>query len=265
MKHSNRLLPTLFILLWTGVTHARPARERTVPRDTLRYPYTEGALYRVKLVPGSPFVVELPPGESARNIWRDTQYWMAETTDGSSRVVVRAIASSDVVGRRGLIHIETVPSQLRISLRVQAVEDSEDVPAALQVYLERGNAQDVIRRQVRQSVDAELLLVRKHAAEEERARFEEWKRKTLSSLRDDYDWGGDFRIAKVVDNRLQTYITVPDGSDKAVIQYVDRAGKTEIVNYEFLNGVYVLENKVLRRGEKFRLILGKEKAWIALK
>jgi len=44
-----------------------------------------------------------------------------------------------------------------------------------------------------------------------------------------------------------------------------RSGKAEIVNYEFSNGVYVLENKVLRKGEKFRLILGKEKAWVGLK
>ena len=219
----------------------------------------------MKLVPGSPFVVELPAGEAAKNIWRDTQYWMAETTEGSSRVVIRPIASSDIVGRMGFIHIETVPSQLRISLRVQAVDEFAEVPAALRIYVDGATATDAIKRQVRQGVDQELVLVRKHAAEEERAKFEAWKRRTLSNLRDDYDWGGDFRIVRVVDNRLQTYITVPDGSDKAVIQYVDRAGKAEIVNYEFSNGVYVLENKVLRKGEKFRLILGKEKAWVGLK
>jgi hypothetical protein len=248
-----------------GVAFARPGKSSAAAKDILRFPYTEGAVYRVKLVPGSPFVVELPSGESARNIWRDTQYWMAETTEGSSRVVIRAIASSDILGRRGFIHIETVPSQLRISLRVQAVEEFRDVPAALRIYLDRAVASDPMARQVRQAVDAELVLARKHATEEERAKFEAWRRHTLSSLRDDYDWGGDFRILRVVDNRLQTYITVPDGSDKAVIQYIDRAGKAEVVNYEFSNGVYVLENKVLRRGERFRLILGKEKAWVALR
>ena len=258
----------LVSLCASGTASARTGRARTGPLpDTLRFPYTEGAVYRVKLVPGSPFVVELPSGESAMNIWRDTQYWMAETTPGSSRVVVRPIAASDIVGRRGFIHIETVPSHLRISLRVQAVAEHEDVPAALQVYLEGPAASDPVRRQVKSAVDAELVLVRKHATEEERSRFDAWKRATLSSLRDDYEWGGDFRIARVVDNRLQTYITVPDGSDKAVIQYVDKAGKAEVANYEFdpSSGVYTLENKVLRRGEKFRLILGKEKAWVGLK
>ena len=261
---------TLTLLVFAGLfvaqpVRARPPRIKMTPADTLKFPYTEGAVYRVKLVPGSPFVVELPTGEVAKNIWRDTQYWMAETTEGSSRVVIRPIASSDIVGRKGLIHIETLPSQLRISLRVQAVEQLEEAPAALQIYMAGASAADPIKRQVRQGVDAEMVLVRKHVAEEERARYEAWKQRTLSNLRDDYEWGGDFRIVRVVDNRLQTYITVPDGSDKAVIQYVDRAGKAEIVNYEFSNGVYVLENKVLRKGEKLRLILGKEKAWIGLK
>jgi Conjugal transfer protein len=255
----------LATILAAGAASARPARRGALAKDILRFPYAEGAVYRVTLVPGSPFVVELPSGESARSIWRDTQYWMAETTEGSTRVVIRAIASSDILGRRGFIHIETSPSQLRITLRVQAVDERREVPAALQIYLDRATSSDAIGRQVRQRVDAELVLVRKHAVEEERARFEAWKRQTLSSLRDDYEWGGDFRILRVVDNRLQTYITVPDGNDKAVIQYIDRAGKAEIVNFEFSNGVYVLENKVLRKGEKFRLILGKEKAWVALK
>ena len=243
--------PSLVAIGWRARLGLRPDRQgQGGAKDILRYPYTEGAVYRVKLVPGSPFVVELPAGESAKNIWRDTQYWMAETTEGSSRVVIRPIASTDIVGRRGFIHIETSPSQLRISLRVQAVEESREVPAALQIYFAGSSAIRSTARQVRQAVDAELVLARKHAAEEERAQVRAWKRHTLSSLRDDYDWGGDFRITRVVDNRLQTYISVPDGSDKAVIQYVDRAGKVELVNYEFSNGVYVLENKVLQKGRE---------------
>jgi hypothetical protein len=45
---------------------------------------------------------------------------------------------------------------------------------------------------------------------------------------------------------------------------LDKAGKTEVVNYELENGVYVIPIKVLRPGEKFRLVLGKQQAWIAL-
>ena len=84
-------------------------------------------------------------------------------------------------------------------------------------------------------------------------------------MRADYEWGGDFRVGRVVDDRVQTFVTVPDASDRAIIQFVDKAGKTEVVNYELENGTYVIQNKVLRPGEKLRLVLGKQQAWIALK
>jgi hypothetical protein len=58
---------------------------------------------------------------------------------------------------------------------------------------------------------------------------------------------------------------LPEASDRAVIQFVDKTGKTELVNYELENGTYVIQNKVLRPGEKFRLVLGKQQAWVALK
>jgi hypothetical protein len=65
----------LVSLCTSGAALARTGPARLgPPPDTLRFPYTGGAVYRVKLVPGSPFVVELPSGESAMNIWRDTQY-----------------------------------------------------------------------------------------------------------------------------------------------------------------------------------------------
>jgi hypothetical protein len=53
-------------------------------------------------------------------------------------------------------------------------------------------------------------------------------------------------------------------SDKAVIELVDKAGKPDKVNYELENGCYLI-SKVLRPGEKWRLIFGKEQAWIRLK
>lgn len=240
--------------------------------DTLRYPYTDGAVYRVRLVPGAPFVVDLPAGETARAIYCDRRYWSAESTEGSSRVVIRALGSTDIVGKKGFIHIETERAggggsgqSLRISLKVHAVPEDSEVPAALQIYFEGQAAGDAVRQQVKKAVDAELVYAQRHAEEVARAKYETWKQQTIASLRDDYEWGGDFRIARVVDNKLQTYITVPDGSDKAVIHYVDKAGKREVLNYELNNGTYVIQNKVLRPGEKFRLILGKEQAWISLR
>jgi type IV secretory pathway VirB9-like protein len=233
--------------------------------DTLRFPYSPGMVYRLKLIPGSPFVVELPEGEHASNVWRDVRYWMAETTEGSSRVLVSPIATSDIVGKKGFIHIETAPSNLRITLKVEAVGEATEVPGALQLYVEGASAENTLRSQVKKAVDSELVWARKAAEEKARAEFEAWKRSTLATFHDDYEWGGDFRIARVVDNRIQTYITVPDGSDKAVLYYVDKTGKKEIINYEYQNGTYLVQNKVLRPGEKFRLVLGKEQAWIGLK
>ena len=244
----------------TGTAGVR--RQAPPAADVLRLPYTAGAVYRLRLAAGAPCVVELPAGETARNIWFDARWWGAESTPGSSRVVLRALGSAEVVGKRGSIHIETEPSDLRISLKVEAVAEDADTPAALEIYREVGKG-DAASQEVKKRVDAELVYARKHAEMEARAEFEAWRKQALANMRADYEWAGDFRITRVVDDRVQTFITVPDASDRAVIQFVDRAGKKEIVNYELGNGVYTVQNKVLRPGEKLRLILGKEQAWIS--
>jgi hypothetical protein len=48
------------------------------PADTIKLPYTVGRICRLQLIPGSPFVVELPAGAYATNIWREARHWMAE-------------------------------------------------------------------------------------------------------------------------------------------------------------------------------------------
>jgi hypothetical protein len=248
--------------------HPAPSGHRAVVKasavDVQRLPYTAGAVYRLRLAAGAPCVVELPKGEHAKNIWFDPRWWGAESTPGSSRVVVRALGSPEVVGKKGSIHIETEPSDLRVSLKVEAVAEDAEAPAALEIYREVGKA-EAADEEVKKRIDTELVYVKKHAESQARAEFEAWRRQALANLRTDYEWGGDFRITKVVDDRVQTFITVPDASDRAVIQFVDKAGKKEIVNYELSNGTYTVQNKVLRPGEKLRLVLGKEQAWVALK
>lgn len=235
--------------------------------DTVRLPYSHGKVYQVRLVPGSPFALELPPGESARNLWYDSHWWAAETTPGASRVFIRALASDDVVGRSGFIHIETEPSDLRISLRVSAVRETAGLPAALEIYLEGSALNDPTQRQLRRVFDRDLVYAQKQAEERARTEFEAWRKNAVTNLRGDeaYDRGGDFRIARVVDDRVQTFVTIPNATDRAVIQFVDKTGHAELVNYELENGTYVIQNKVLRPGEKFRLVLGKEQGWVALK
>jgi hypothetical protein len=240
----------------------------TVPStDTVRLPYSRGKVYQVRLLPGAPFALELPAGESVKNLWFDNRWWAAETTPGASRVFLRAIGASDVVGRTGFIHIETDPSDLRLSIRVEAVQDGAEIPAALEVYVEGSALNDPGQRQMRKAMDREMVYVQKHAEDAARAEFEAWRKSAMINLRGDeaYDRGGDFRISRVVDDHVQTFITTANASDTAVIQFVDKSAHAELVNYELENGTYVVQNKVLRPGEKFRLVLGKEQGWVALK
>jgi len=247
---------------------ARPADPRIAKlfgQDTMRVPYTAGRVYEIRLIPGSPFAVELPAGETAKNIWFDQRWWAAESTPGSSRIFLRALGTEDVVGRKGFIHIETEPSDYRISLHVVGVADTTDVGGGLEIYVEGSALNDPTRREARRLADKELLYMQHHEQEKARAEFESWRKKLLQNVRADYEWGGDFRISRVVDDRVQTFVSLPEASDRAVIQFVDKTGKTELVNYELENGTYVIQNKVLRPGEKFRLVLGKQQAWVALK
>jgi hypothetical protein len=234
-------------------------------KDTVRVPYLAGKVYEIRLMPGAPFALELPAGETAKNIWVDNRWWKAESTPGSARVFLRALGTDDVVGRRGFIHVETEPSDYRISLRVEGVAETAEVSAGLEIYVEGSVLNDPVRQQARKLADKDLLYI--HAREQEKARtdVEAWRKNLLQNVRADYEWGGDFRVGRVVDDRVQTFVSVPDASDRAVIQFVDKAGKTEVVNYELENGTYTIQNKVLRPGEKFRLVLGKQQAWIALK
>jgi len=120
---------------------------------------------------------------------------------------------------------------------------------------------------MRKTLDHDLVYAQKQAEEHARAEFDAWRKGALANLRGDeaYDRGGDFRITRVVDDRVQTFVSIPNATDRAVIQFVDKTGHAELVNYEVENGTYVIQNKVLRPGEKFRLILGKEQGWVALK
>jgi hypothetical protein len=135
------------------------APNKVVVRDTTRLPYAPGKVYEVRLMRGALFALELPPGESARNIWVDNRWWKAESTPGSSRVFLRALGTEDVVGRRGFIHVETEPSDYRISLKVVGVPETADVSPGLAIYVEGSALNDPVRLQARKLVDRELLYI----------------------------------------------------------------------------------------------------------
>jgi len=235
-------------------------------QDSLKLPYVAGKVYNVRVTPGNPFMLELPTGERAKNVYHDTKYWQAESTPESGRVAIRAIRATDIVGTVGSIQIETEPSDLLITVRAEVVAETSTVPLAMQIYMDGGALQgDVVKTQIDRRVNKEMLYANRMAEEKAKADFAEWKRQAITNLRDSYDWGGDFKIDRVVDDKVQTYIYCGSASDHAVLELTDKSGKQEKVNYELENGCYVVQNKVLRPGEKFRLLLGKEKAWIALK
>lgn len=237
-------------------------------QDSLKLPYLSGKVYPVRVTPGNPFMLELPTGERAKNIYHDAKYWQAESTPESGRVAIRAVRSSDIVGTVGSIQIETEPSDLLITIRCEVVEERNQVPLAMQIYLDSGALQgtdSIIKSQVDRRLSKEMAYVNRAAEERVKSDFAAWKKQALENMRSTYEWGGDFKIDRVVDDKVQTYIYCSSASDHAVLELVDKSGKQEKVNYELENGCYLVQNKVLRPGEKFRLLLGKEKAWVALK
>ena len=233
-------------------------------QDTQKLPYLPSKIYCLRLIPGAPAVVELPQGELAHNIWYDKSFFKAESTPDTNRVVIQALNTPEAVGRTSYVHIETEPSNLRISLKVEGVPDRQEVPGVLQIYLDGADEGSLVNAQVQQRVQKETVYARKFAQDKAAADFQAWRQQLLQNMNDHYVWGGDMVIQRVVDDRVQTFVSMPKASDLAVIELQDKAGKPDKVNYELENGCYVI-NKVLRPGEKWHLILGKEQAWIKVK
>jgi hypothetical protein len=233
-------------------------------QDTQKLPYLASKVYNLRLIPGAPAIVELPLGEIAHNIWYDKSFFKAESTPDTNRVVVQATNTVEAVGKISYIHIETEPSNLRISLKVEGVLETVEAPGVLQIYMDGTDEGSLVNAQVQKQVRRETVYAQKFAADKASADFQAWRKQLIENMNDRYTWGGDLKIDRVVDDKVQTYVYMPGVSDKAVIELVDKAGKPDKVNYELENGCYLI-SKVLRPGEKLRLIFGKEQSWIRLK
>ena len=107
----QQVVVVLALSVLPGAAHARGSG-KIQAKDTVRVPYMAGKVYEIRLMPGAPFALELPAGETAKNIWVDNRWWKAKSTPGSSRVFLRALGTDDVVGRHGFIHVETNPSTI---------------------------------------------------------------------------------------------------------------------------------------------------------
>lgn len=249
-------LRQLCLAAWLGAT--------LLAQDTLKVPYLSSKVYVLKLIPGAPVMVELPMGELAHNIWFDKSFFKAESTPDTNRVVVQATNTPEAVGKVSYIHIETEPGNLRISLKVEGVSERSQVPGVLQLYLDGADEGALVNAQVQRRVRKEAAYAQKFAEEKAAADFQAWRQELLQNLNDHYKWSGDLKIDRVVDDRVQTYVYMPEVSDKAVIELVDKSGKPDKVNYELENGCYLI-SKVLRKGEEWRLLYGKEQVRIRRK
>jgi hypothetical protein len=274
--------PALFVVLVPAfLLAARPVEARRVARgegvpDTIRVPFQTGKVYRVQLRPGDPLLVELPGEDSAAQLWFDPKWWMAETEPDSPAVTITASHAAEVVGRRGFIHILTAKRRYRISIEVEGVEENQPVPAVLELYDELGTSAGAkaVAQETRLKADRELVYAQKLAAEKARAEVSAFRRRSLMRLRTDFDWRGDFRIARIADDGVFTWILLQDKSvDRPIVQFIDQTGKAEAVNCDLdpdppqaglPPGMYVVQ-KVLRPGEKFKLLLGKQATWISLR
>jgi hypothetical protein len=88
-------------------------------QDCGKMPYLPSKVYGLRLIPGAPAIVELPMGEIAHNIWYDKSFFKAESTPDTNRVVVQATNTPEAVGKISYIHIETEPSNLRVTWTVR--------------------------------------------------------------------------------------------------------------------------------------------------
>jgi hypothetical protein len=106
--------------------------------------YDEDGVYEASLAPRVPLLIELPPGERAANILIDQRYWEARATTTTlactsvvpcvNRIAVRAIDDSGG-DHPTTMHIETSPSNLRITVALDALNTGDAAPAVLRFKL----------------------------------------------------------------------------------------------------------------------------------
>jgi hypothetical protein len=263
-------------VIWLALPVAVAAAPKAkTGRKVLRLPYDRTQAYHIQLMPGSPFRVDLPDGETVRNTWFDRKWWSAEGGPGSPLLIIRTSDSRGDIPMSAMfsvLHVETQPSLLLITFTLERVDEdaitaAPQIPVAMELYLEGPSAiEHATRAKVNDAVAKEMPYLEREVEEKASAKYAEMYRRAVTNLRDDYEWAGDFAdvISKVIDDRVRTTINLKKASEKVVVLFEDKDGKRHPVNCEVESGMYIIQ-KVLRPGQKFRLVLGKEESWVALK
>jgi len=231
--------------------------------DTVRIPYQAHRIYHLRCVKGAPLMVELPLGETVKNVWLDRMYFIGEAVPGSGRVLLKAQNAEGVDYQKTTVHIET-SGDLRISAVLECLpSNTRTIPPSVYTFYLDGQDEQVARNRLIQIRADEAAQAYKEVIDERyRATFTQWKAEALGKINDKYAVKGSADIGKVVDDGVQTWIYASGMTEINSLKAINRDKQEETVNFEYVNGVYVI-NRVLASGEKFELSIGKEKTTVS--
>jgi hypothetical protein len=132
--------------------------EKIVVRDTVRVPYMAGKV-EVRLMPGAPFVLELPPRETARNIWVDNRWWKAQPVvkagSGRARVSGRVHDERESGKEAQVVITRTKPLEVMVGFDRYQIDRSGAATELGHVFL-RAHLKEVPRSPAN---PAELMIV----------------------------------------------------------------------------------------------------------
>ena len=243
------------------------AQEQTshIAGDAVRIPYQAHRIYHLRCLKGSPLIVELPLGETVKNVWMDRMWFNGEAVPGSGRVLLKAQNAEGTENQKTTVHIET-NSDLRISAVLECLPDStRNIPPVVYSFFLDGQDEIVARNRLRAEDTANAYKEALEALDERyKASFTEWKTESLGKVTDRYKVKGKAKISRVMDDGIQTWIYAPEMTELQALRIVNKDKQAETVNFEYLNGAYVA-NRVLADGERFVLSIGKKKTNIRRK
>lgn len=233
--------------------------------DAMRIPYQSHRIYHIRCVKGAPVIVELPLGETIKNVWLDRMWFTGEAVPGSGRVMLKAQNAEGVEMEKTTVHIET-SGDLRISAVLECLPSNGGrMPSPVYSFYLDGQDEEVARHRLIQIKAEERAQAYKEAMDERyRASFAQWKAEAMGRLHDGYRVKGAAEISKVADDGVQTWIYAPGMAEINSLRAINRDKQEETVNFEYVDGAYVVD-RVIAPNEKFELSIGKQKTTISRK
>lgn len=245
----------------TGRASYRDGSERNYYGFIPRVPFQSGRVYRLVLVPGAPFVVELPMGEGVRLASCDRQWFKAESDESSNRLMVSAIAAEGVEAQHSFLQVESTSGVL-YSFALEIGSSATTPAAGLSIYMDGSDKETSYRKAAMAQVGAQTVALQGDLERRMRGEFNRWKAETLASYSSAYRVDQDgIKLEKVLSNSVQTYLYTRGLSEVPTVLLINRDKKEEVLDFEHDNGVFVV-NRVLRPGERFVLAVGKSKATV---